>query len=488
MRSIKLIVTGVVLISHALISTTLHAQTYDQRQRLKQLAEELSVEYQVKRAEAEAFARQMGIPIRVSDKGVTMELQRIEDGIPMYYVTQNLNAARTISTNKVWPGGGAGFDLTGSMETLGVWDEGRVRSEHQEFGINRVTQQDGASINSDHATHVAGTMVATGVQANAKGMAYQASLHAYYWDDDLGEMADAAANGLRVSNHSYGLRTGWDVTTTQWNWFGSTTISPTKSYLFGFYGSQARTTDNIAYNAPNYLIVKSSGNNRLQGPPQQPLTHTHNGFGSFTDTHDPDCAPQGYDCLEGMALAKNVITVGSVNDITGGYSQPSGVVIAAYSSWGPTDDGRIKPDIVANGQSVYSPVAYNPAGNLSSISYANESGTSMAAPNASGSIGLLLQHHRNLYGDNALRSATLKGIVIHTADEAGSNPGPDYQFGWGLMNTRKATQLMQDNFERGGSHFYELILNQSETIEFQISSNGDSPLTGNHRLDRSSGT
>lgn len=186
MRSIKLIVTGVVLISHALISTTLHAQTYDQRQRLKQLAEELSVEYQVKRAEAEAFARQMGIPIRVSDKGVTMELQRIEDGIPMYYVTQNLNAARTISTNKVWPGGGAGFDLTGSMETLGVWDEGRVRSEHQEFGINRVTQQDGASINSDHATHVAGTMVATGVQANAKGMAYQASLHAYYWDDDLG--------------------------------------------------------------------------------------------------------------------------------------------------------------------------------------------------------------------------------------------------------------------------------------------------------------
>ena len=50
--------------------------------------------------------------------------------------------------------------------------------------------------------------------------------------------------------------------------------------------------------------------------------------------------------------AKNIIAVGAVNPIPGGYNSPADVVLAEFSSWGPSDDGRIKPDLVADGINV----------------------------------------------------------------------------------------------------------------------------------------
>ncbi|MDI6765958.1 MAG: S8 family serine peptidase, partial [Bacteroidota bacterium] len=452
-------------------------QDTQQRAWLLQFASDKAQEWQMKRAEAESIATKLGTPIRQTyADGVTIELQRFEAGMPIYYMTHNLSAARTISTNKVWPSGGYGFSLTGSTDTLGIWDAGRVRLEHQEFATNRVTQVDGATTNNDHATHVAGTMVATGVVASAKGMAYQARLRAWDWNNDESEMANSAAAGLRVSNHSYGIPTGWRYNyfnDNRWAWFGDTTISNTEDYNFGFYNWLARNWDDIARNAPHYLIVKSAGNERLEGPASQPVQHWVQISGQWvlrTITRNRDGAPNGYDCLSYYSVAKNVLTIGAVNDIPGGYNQPSDVGMSSFSSWGPTDDGRIKPDIVANGVDLYSPIA------SSNTAYGTYSGTSMASPNVSGSIGLLLQHHKNLYGDNPLRASTLKALIIHTSDEAGTNQGPDYQFGWGLMNTLKAVQVIKANHERGGSHVYELVLQQGSTIEMQIRASGTEPL------------
>jgi hypothetical protein len=64
------------------------------------------------------------------------------------------------------------------------------------------------------------------------------------------------------------------------------------------------------------------------------------------------------------------------------------------------------------------------------------SGTSMAAPNVTGTIALLAEHYENRFGAEA-DGATKKGLVIHTAADAG-NPGPDYAFGWGLVNAADA--------------------------------------------------
>ncbi len=453
-----------------IITQTLFAQTVEQRQWLRQFADEKANQWHYERAYAESLAKVLNIPIRQEyPDGSVIELQRFEFGLPQYYKTDNLNAAKTISTDKTWPSGGGGFSLTGSTDTLGIWDGGKVRDTHQEL-TGRVILGDDATTLSAHATHVAGTMIATGVVAIAKGMSYQGRIRAYDWNSDQSEMATAAAAGLRASNHSYGYIRGWYYSG-GWHWYGDYSVSTTEDYQFGFYDSEAQAWDNIARNAPYYLMVKSAGNDRLQGPTSQPVTHTHFGSGSYTCVHDLDGGPNGYDCTSNMGVAKNIFTIGAVDDIVNGYSQPSDVVMSSFSCWGPTDDGRIKPDIVANGVELYS--CHSQANNT----YAITSGTSMSSPNVTGSLGLLLQYRKIIAGNNPMRSSTLKGLVIHTADEAGSNLGPDYVFGWGLMNTLKAAQLMRlDSVQGLNKYIRELTLSQGQTIDIPVYSDGTQPL------------
>ena len=65
----------------------------------------------------------------------------------------------------------------------------------------------------------------------------------------------------------------------------------------------------------------------------------------------------GYDCLPQEQTAKNTLVVGAVNDITDDPYNSVDVTMTTFSSWGPTDDGRVKPDVVANGyRSLYAPV------------------------------------------------------------------------------------------------------------------------------------
>jgi hypothetical protein len=78
----------------------------------------------------------------------------------------------------------------------------------------RVVQEDAAegdTVLSDHSTHVSGTLIATGVNPVAKGMSNGAQLlQAYDYNNDAAEMMKAAANGLLISNHSYGTVAGWE--------------------------------------------------------------------------------------------------------------------------------------------------------------------------------------------------------------------------------------------------------------------------------------
>jgi subtilisin family serine protease len=76
--------------------------------------------------------------------------------------------------------------------TVGVWDEGAVRATHQEFG-GRVVSGDGTATLNDHATHVAGTIGAAGVNPMAKGMATAVNIRSYDWNNDLVELAQRRA-------------------------------------------------------------------------------------------------------------------------------------------------------------------------------------------------------------------------------------------------------------------------------------------------------
>jgi hypothetical protein len=133
--------------------------------------------------------------------------------------------------------------------------------------------------------------------------------------------------------------------------------------------------------------------------------------------------------------------------------------MADFSNWGPTDDGRIKPDIVANGIHVYS------ADSNSDDSYETHSGTSMASPGAAGSAALLVQLYHQLFPGKSMRASTLKGLILHTADDLG-RPGPDYEFGWGLMNTRAAAELIQKQHdEPAGSVLLEGRLTSNNPMD-----------------------
>jgi hypothetical protein len=448
------------------------------QQSLKKYSQEQEVRWRAGRVVAESIATANAIPIRFENaEGRITELQRFEKGIPRIFMTYNLTSSKTISSNKVWPGGGFGFSLSGSTETLGEWDGGAVLATHQEFG-GRVISTQGAS--AGHATHVAGTMIAAGVNPSAHGMSYAANLQSFDWNNDVGEMASAASSGLRVSNHSYGLITGWTFNLlgdNKWVWFGDTTISGTQDYRFGFYDAEAQSWDDVAFNAPYYLIDKAAGNDRGEGPSSQPVVHwIFNSQGqqvSSNRVRNIDGNGTGYRTLNGASTSKNVLVVGAVNGITAGYQQPSDVVMSSFSCWGPTNDGRIKPDIVADGVGLFSSWWVSNAVNNN---YATASGTSMATPSVTGSVGLLLHHQRNLHGNNPLRASTMRALLLHTADDAG-NTGPDYSFGWGLMNTLHAAQLMSlDSTEGPNSHITEFVLSQGQTKDVTVYSDGTKPL------------
>jgi hypothetical protein len=428
------------------------------------------------RQAAEAFARRAGIPLRRSlPNGGVLELQRIVPGIgPVFYITNNIIAAQTVSTDEVWPGGSAGLSLDGAGMTMAEWDGGAVDAGHLEFG-GRVTQVDGATEVSGHSTHVAGTLIGAGVVLpDLRGMAYAADLDAYDWVSDTAEMAAAAANGQLVSNHSYGTAAGWLYTgepapPDTWLWIGGADPAVKEDPNFGYYDSESRLWDEIARNAPYYLIVKSAGNDRTDIGPTEGEEYTvidQDGIfiGTSTAPRNPDCWPEGYDCLPTHSVAKNILTIGAVDDLPGGYSPlggPQQVTMADFSGWGPTDDGRIKPDLVGNGMFLFS--AWPEL-----INFAAAAGTSMATPNVSGSLLLLQQHHQKLHGQgNYLRAATLKALAIHTADEAGPAPGPDYAHGWGLLNTLSAANVISGAGE--GHQIIEGSLADSATDTWAVS-------------------
>jgi hypothetical protein len=112
-----------------------------------------------------------------------------EDGRPLFCGEFNRNAAISTATDQVRDMPAIGVD--GEGYTVGIWDGGAIHTTHAEFG-SRVTIIDGASLSS-HATHVGGTIGASGVEPDAKGVAPKVALDSYDFNQDTAEMALVAA-------------------------------------------------------------------------------------------------------------------------------------------------------------------------------------------------------------------------------------------------------------------------------------------------------
>lgn len=407
-----------------------------------------------------ALARNIPLTLKL-ENGELADLQYFDElENPVYYTILNTLAAKTTTTDALQTGGSLGVNLTGKGMVVGIYDQTRPKPDHVEF-TGRLTQVDGSTeIISNHATHVSGTIMAAGINANAKGMANEATGWAFNWESDLSKMNANAydpvnkTNGHLVSNHSYGVVLGWYRNASNaWVWSGNPNINPDKDYRFGYYSSKSKGVDDVIFSKPYYTVIWAAGNDR----------------GDAGDgTRDPD-GPE--DTLGPEGVAKNVITVGAVASISD-YVGPQSVAMSSFSSWGPTDDGRIKPDVVGVGVNVFSSAIAN-GGTLDS--YASQSGTSMAAPNVTGSLLLLQQLFSERNNGRFMWASTVKALMINTTKEAGLSPGPDYIFGWGLLNTKSAAEIILA--ENGSSDVIrENNLSNGSAYEYEFVSDGVTPI------------
>lgn len=359
-------------------------------------------------------------------------------GIPEYLCTcNNLDAAKTTQTNALWPGGSLGLNLSGAgLNKLGVWDGGRARTSHIEFGGRVIVMDSGGSL-SEHTTAVVGNMIAAGTNANVKGMSFAAQLKNWNFTSDNAEII-AAAPDLFLSNHSYATTSAWLNFSGQWYWYGDTTLNLTRDWKFGYYDNRSRIWDSVMYANPYYLMVKASGNDRGAGiAPGTPHYYWNGTAWALTTTTRDIVGP--YDCISTFGNAKNILCVGAIPAQPNGLS--GNISTLSFSTWGPTDDGRIKPDLVAASGNIIS------VGSASDTAYAGLGGTSIAAPNVTGSLLLLQQYNHQLKGTYLLNS-TLKALAIHSARRCKLNlPGPDYECGWGIPNLNNAALCLKDSLK-----------------------------------------
>ncbi|PKQ68065.1 S8 family serine peptidase [Raineya orbicola] len=134
-----------------------------------------------------------------------------------------------------------------------------------------------------------------------------------------------------------------------------------------------------------------------------------------------------YTITGGRKAGKNVIAVANLSKTD---------AISSSSSRGPAADGRLKPEVSAVGSSVNSTGENN--------TYYSSSGTSMACPAVSGTLAALYHAYRALNSNAMPTSDIIKGIVMNTADDLG-NAGPDFTFGYGRINARRAVLTLEQN-------------------------------------------
>ena len=296
-------------------------------------------------------------------------------------------------------------DLDGSGQTIAVGDSG-IDHDHGDFDgriVSRTSVTPGDSSTADlsdgHGTHVACTVLGSGMRSSGtyQGIAPAASLYFQAMeDDDTGSLYSYGINtmlnsayddGARIHTNSWGSRSG-----------------------YGSYSTQSEDADDRTstwdqyWNHDGMTVLFAAGNER-----------------------DDGVSPPG--------TAKNVITVGGHKN----RYQGSPDEMYYWSSRGPTDDGRLKPDVIAPGDGVRSCLsqeAESASSNWDNSWYIEYSGTSMATPAAAGSAALIREYLMEVANRPAPQGALIKAMLILGAEDiaGGTDPIPNEDEGWGRIN------------------------------------------------------
>ena len=383
-----------------------------------------------------------------------------KSGNPLYFEEQHGNSLReTVKADALQPSGSTGYDLEGQGVEVGVWDSNAIFKDHSEFsyfdGINSAiitSNSEPQTISSSHPTSVSSVIISQGLYHNQDyditGVAPKISKLFYRdWDFVESEIINLVSENpkILVSNHSY----GYPIYDEDQDAFIFTNEE------IGQYTDDDSILDEISNNYPYHLYVTSAGNDG--------------------DVQYPGQEHEGYDMLLTGQLGKNILTVAAVSENNFGLIQPT-----AFSQAGPSNDGRIKPEIAAPGSSVIV-ARWDSEEPNSDDGYSLASGTSFSSPAVAGGVALLQQHYHSLNNQYML-SSTVKGLLCHSADDIPSwnsfndAIGPDPKTGFGLMNLEKAAQIISKNVTEPFS-IVEFNLENGDTYNLSFNSlNSESKL------------
>jgi subtilase family protein len=352
----------------------------------------------------------------------------------------------------------APYGLSGQGVTVSLFELAEGQATHQEFGGRLTVHATGGTSNDkQHATHVAGTIGASGVNPGAKGMAPAVTIHQYCvvcGQDDF-EWLDLKNDALAplsvvADNNSWGFVLGWttDGSLPIWTdfdrYYGAydlidtaplDAISIDNDVLFVHSAGNDGTAPGFNANFAHFHIDEETGDTNTT----QTFCYSLNGSGTDCPTscnggcekiRHHDTLP--FDTIGVTAAAKNVITVGAV------VGPPAEIL--SFSSRGPAKDGRLKPDVVARGANVLSSIPTN--------NYARNSGTSMASPVITGIAALLTEQWKRTFAGARPKPEQLKALILAGTEDLG-NPGPDYTYGFGLVNAKNSVDLILADAGKG---------------------------------------
>ena len=278
-----------------------------------------------------------------------------------------------------------------------------------------------------HGTHTAGSIVGDGTasEGQIRGVAWGAKLWAWFCGAKDGTVSTPASldelyrpDVTNAPTYIHSASWGQNVS--------------------GEYNSTCRSHDLYVWQHPDVLPVFSAGN---EGVDKKTHAQVEKSIGS----------PGG---------AKNVLTVGATQSVReeppmGGWAMGDPAVTAEFSSRGPCQDGRIKPDIATPGVGILSTRSSVPTAEYSygvyeeNDQYAFDCGTSMACPLMAGAVALVrewLMTQKGFTDEEPPTAALMKAIVTGGAKGADK---PDNDQGWGradlaetLFPSNRAVQLV----------------------------------------------